>query len=132
MLTYTGLPLDTHSNLRYCPSCGIISECVISRWGASVKRRQVLQALPLQTKYNYSSVAIEQLLAFSSCCCFALVLIPYLQTNPALIQRKCKAKPPDIKVLSIIVFLLSVNPAFQGGYDCTHSGPPGPQLSCRG
>ncbi len=64
MPTYMGLPMETHSNFRYCPSCGIISECVISRWGASVKRRQniwtlwqcyVLQALTLTlTKYNSS------------------------------------------------------------------------------
>lgn len=39
--TYIGLPMETHSNLRYCPSCGIISECVISRWGASAKKKEI-------------------------------------------------------------------------------------------
>ena len=34
---YIGLPMDTHSNLKYWPSCGMIIECVISRCGASAK-----------------------------------------------------------------------------------------------
>lgn len=42
---YIGLAVETHSSFRYCPSCGIISECLISRWGTSVKRRYELQEL---------------------------------------------------------------------------------------
>lgn len=80
-----------------------------------------------------SSAPSGQLLALARYPCSALVLIPYLKTNPALIQNKCKAKPADKNVISIPVFLLSANLTLNPVlWDCTHSGPPGPQLSCRG
>lgn len=61
------------------------------------------------------------------------VQIPHLQANPLLIQHKCKAKHADINVIFIIVFLFTANlkPKPSLWTDCTHSGPPGPQLSCR-
>ena len=40
LTTYNGLPLDTHSSLKYCPSCGTIKECTIFTWGASVVKKE--------------------------------------------------------------------------------------------
>lgn len=45
--TYIGLPMETHSSLKYCPSCGRIIECVISSWGASAKKFPKFNAIDL-------------------------------------------------------------------------------------
>lgn len=135
--------METHSSLRYCPSCGMISECLISRWGASVRRRYELQEFSqywvFEPVYNNSLCSSSWAdLSFSSCPSSTVVLITHLQTNPTLILSKCKATPLDINVLSNLLFLLSANltpnSALHNLYemDATHSGRPGPLLSGRG
>lgn len=60
--TYIGLPIDTHSNLKYCPSWGIISECVISRWGASVEKgQQVCNAITVLYDRGFNSNTAKHL-----------------------------------------------------------------------
>lgn len=136
--------METHSSLRYCPSCGMISEGLISRWGASVRSRYELQEFsdygvfePVYNNRFCSSSWAD--LSFSSCPSSAVVLITHLQTNPTLILSKCKATPLGINVLSnLLFFLLGANltPKFSFAYSarngCTHSGPPGPLLSGKG
>lgn len=60
--------METHSSLKYWPSCGMMSECVISRWGASAKRRQKKKHKKVVLTQNatvVSSVLTEQLLAIA-------------------------------------------------------------------
>lgn len=102
--------METHSSFKYWPSCGMINECVISKWGASAKSktaalkgprfRETLDSADKKQKTLESVFASYATLKFSSCPCSALVLIPYLQTNPALIPGKCSAKPADMNVIS--------------------------------
>lgn len=105
--------METHSSLRYCPSCGMISEGLISRWGASVRSRYELQEFsdygvfePVYNNHFCSSSWAD--LSFSSCPSSAVVLITHLQTNPTLILSKCKATPLGINVLSNLLFFSSV------------------------
>lgn len=106
--------METHSSLRYCPSCGMISECLISRWGASVRRRYELQELSeywvFEPVYNNSLCSSTWAdLSFSSCPSSAVLLITHLQTNPTLILSKCKATPLGINMLLNLLFLLSAS-----------------------
>lgn len=106
--------METHSSLRYCPSCGMISECLISRWGASVRRRYELQEFSeywvFEPVYNNSLCSFSWAdLSFSSCTRSTVLLITHLQTNPTLILSKCKATPLGRHVLSNLPFLLSAN-----------------------
>lgn len=90
----------------------MISEGLISRWGASVRSRYELQEFsdygvfePVYNNRFCSSSWAD--LSFSSCPSSAVVLITHLQTNPTLILSKCKATPLGINVLSNLLFFLS-------------------------
>lgn len=87
--------------MRDLQTWGVCKKQNSSSQGSALSRNTRLRRQKKKNKTTLECVfASCATLKFNSCPCSALVLIPYLQTNPALIPGKCSAKPADMNVIS--------------------------------